>query len=140
MHKSKLKCMPERKVFHSVLWKTFLYGCKMCCKIFAKKNNFFTLKSAKKIIREQNGLNKSCRQFYVIGNYLFLFWRNLKNLGLRAKNVLLSIVRSNFLTNMVFLQWSIITMFYAHETSFFHHIFLCQLKKRLWIGQANADI
>ena len=38
-----------------------------------QKFDFCTLKSAKKIVREQNGLNKSCRQFYVIGGDFFYF-------------------------------------------------------------------
>ena len=70
----------------------------------------------------------------------FLFWWNLKNVGLRAKNVLLSIVRSHFLTKMVFLQSSIIKIFYAHENSFFHHIFLSFYLANeiiLWIGKAT---
>ena len=59
-------------------------------------------------------------QFCKLGDNFFLFWQNLKNVGLRAKNVLLSIVWSHFLTRMVFLQSSIIETFYAHGNSFFH--------------------
>ena len=51
-------------------------------------------------------------------------------MGLRARNVLLSIVRSHFLTKMVFLQSSIIKIFYAHENSFFLDIFLSQLANK----------
>ena len=130
LHESKLRCMPERKVIYRVLWKSSLNGCKLCCEIFAKIWFLHTLIRKKKIVREQNGLNKSCRQFYVIGGDFFLFWRNLKNVGLRAKNVLLSIVRSHFLTKMVFLQSSIIKIFYAHGNSFFHYIFLSQLANK----------
>ena len=41
--------------------------------------------------------------------------QNLKNVGLGAKNVLLSIGWSHFLTKMVFLQSSIIKNFFAQE-------------------------
>ena len=51
-------------------------------------------------------------------------------MGLRAKNVLLSIGWSHFFTKMVFLQSSIIKNFFARENYFFHHIFLSQLANK----------
>ena len=65
---------------------------------------------------------------------------NLKNVCLRAKNVLLSIFRSHFLTKMVFLQSRIIEIFSAHENSFFHHIFLSQLANKQLFKAARLII
>ena len=53
----------------------------------------------------------------------FLFWRNCKNVGLTAKNVLPSIGRSHFLTKIFANDLSIMKTFYAHENFFFLHIF-----------------
>ena len=40
LHESKLKCMPERKVLNSLLWKTFLNGCKLRLKTLHKSHTF----------------------------------------------------------------------------------------------------
>ena len=61
-------------------------------------------------------------------------------MGLRAKNVLLNIVRSHFWTKMVFLQLSIIQIFYAHENSFFHHISLSQLANKQLFQNGQASL
>ena len=65
-----------------------------------RKFQFLHLLTRKKVVREKNVKNKSCRQFYVIGGEFFLFWQNRKNVGLTAKNVLLSIGQSHFLTKI----------------------------------------
>ena len=59
--------------------------------------------------------------------------------GFESQKCLLIIVWSHFLTKIVFLQLSIIKIFYAHENSFFHHIFLSQLANKIFLRKGQAS-
>ena len=60
--------------------------------------------------------------------------------GFESQKCLLIIVWSHFLTKIVFLQLSIIKIFYAHENSFFHHIFLSQLANKNFLRKRQANL